>query len=603
MSREHSRWPSVWLFGPALLWVVACVVGIVSTALDSTAWSSVDRGRSTVVGSARCRDCHQGQHASWSRSFHRTMTQSATGEAVLAPFAGETLSRLGFVATMTRVQGRPHVRIERVDPRPGQPSVLLDADVELTVGSHRYQQYVARIDRGGGPQERWRLPLAWHVELDRWIHLGDAFLTPEGAWGQADDYLRHLSRYNDNCIFCHNTEPVPGLTPQGLWQSRVGEWGIACEACHGAASQHVQRHAWPLRRLLAAVTDAGDGSVAQPGRLSAARHADVCGRCHGNRIAADIDAVLRDGDGFVPGHALSEVSRPIMRDSTLAGRPDAPFAPRFWPDGTPRLSAYEYQALQLSPCHQQGEGLGCGDCHTMHGPEPSMQLWPGYSTQQVCARCHQPAALSDAASAGGHGGHGSAVPCEGCHMPRVTYGLLEGMMSHRITRPRPQDMVGQDDRPDACTQCHVDRDRAWAAQALRGEAQGAAVGHGPSAVVSDLHGGDPIQRALAAHALARDETPVDASTRLAWLVDALEDDYPAVRWFGYRGLRTLAARHGDATVTEALSVPGAMEDPGQRAVLVDELRRHLGPGALANDPRLQRELRAQRDDRAIWIGE
>lgn len=609
MGRKAGR-ASLWLFGPALAWVLLCAVGIVATLLDEQAWSAVDRRRSTAVGSARCRACHPTEHERWHRSYHRTMTQRADDPAaVLAPFSGEHLDALGFRATMTGgPQGRPHVRIERLQPTPGQDPLVLDADVELTVGSHRYQQYVARIDRGGGSLERWRLPVAWHVELERWIHINGAFLTPEGAWGDETDYLRHLSRWNDNCLFCHNTEPVPGLDDAGRFDTRVAELGIACEACHGPASAHVERHAWPLRRLLAGLGMPPDASVAQPGRLSPGLSADVCGRCHGNRIAADLAAVLREGDGFLPGHPLREVSRPIWRDATLAGtEAPLPFAARFWPDGTPRLSAYEYQALLLSPCHQDGAGLSCGDCHTMHGPEPSMQLWPHYDAAAACGRCHQPAALSDADAPGGHGRHGAAVGCEGCHLPRTTYGLLEGMMSHRPTRPRPQDLRGRDDQPDACTQCHTDRSRAWAARALdawaRGESPPPPQPDELARVALDLHGGDPIQRALAAHALARPQAPAPAPQRMAWLVDVLEDDYPAVRWFGYRGLRRLADQAARSDVMQALDAPGAMEDAGLRAVLVDELRARLGPGPLADQPALVQTLHQRRDDQAIWIGE
>jgi len=606
-SRGEGRRASAWLFGPALLWLVVCAAGLAATAIDDAAWSAVDRTRSTPVGAPTCAACHPQQHDTWSRSYHRTMTQRAEGHAVLAPFAGESLDALGFRATMSRSDGRPHVRIERIEPVPGEPSVVLDVDVELTVGSHRYQQYVARIDRGGGPGERWRLPVAWHVELDRWIHVNGAFLTPEGQWGDDADYLRHLSRWNDNCIFCHNTEPVPGRTAEGQWDSRVAELGIACEACHGPASAHVERHAWPLRRVLAAWVGDGDGSVAQPARLSPGLHADVCGRCHGNRIAASLDRVMQHGDGFLPGQPLSDVSRPILRDATLAGTPGQPFAPRFWPDGTPRLSAYEYQALTLSPCHEGDHGLTCGDCHTMHGPEPAMQLRPAYDPAVACGRCHAPASLSDATAPGGHGRHGPAVSCAGCHLPRVTYGLLEGMMSHRPTRPRPQDQLGRDDQPDACTQCHVDRTRSWAAASLQRWAEGEpppdpAPGE-PSRVARDLHGGDPIQRALAAHALSRPEPPVDPQLRMAWLVDALDDDYPAVRWFGYRGLRQLAQQTDDTAVLALLRTDGAMEDPGLRAVLVERLRARLGPGSLHAHPDLRERLAERRDDQAIWIGE
>ena len=173
---DEGRRASLWLFGPALVWTAACLLGLLTTVLDERAWSAVERRRSTVVGSDRCLACHPSEHASWSRSYHRTMTQRARGEAVLAPFAGETLETLGFRATMSRGdQGQPHLLVERLDPAPGEPAVLLDVDVTLAVGSHRYQQYVATIDRGGGDQELWRLPVAWHVGLSRWIHINDAF--------------------------------------------------------------------------------------------------------------------------------------------------------------------------------------------------------------------------------------------------------------------------------------------------------------------------------------------------------------------------------------------------------------------------------------------
>jgi hypothetical protein len=131
------------------------------------------------------------------------MTQDATVAELLAPFAGETVRDLGFEATMTRtVDGVPHVTMRR-DSTSAPPDVILDTDVELSVGSHRYQQYVGRAPDG----TRVRLPFAWHVGADRWIPMRAAFLTPDGVPGEADDALRHVTPYDDNCIFCHNTEP------------------------------------------------------------------------------------------------------------------------------------------------------------------------------------------------------------------------------------------------------------------------------------------------------------------------------------------------------------------------------------------------------------
>jgi hypothetical protein len=107
--------------------------------------------------------------------------------------------------------------------------------------------------------------------------------------------------------------------------------------------------------------------------------------------------------------------------------------------------------------------LGCNDCHDMHGDEPAMQVRAGRAGDGACTSCHGPSDLSGGAA---HGGHARATTCQDCHMPRITYGLLEGMISHRITIPRPQAWIGRHDQPDACTQCHVDRSRTWAAESM-----------------------------------------------------------------------------------------------------------------------------------------
>ncbi len=590
------------LFGPAIAWCLAAAAGTAATMLDEDAWSDVPP-RTETIGSADCKRCHPEQHATWHASYHRTMTQDlASPDAiVLAPFAGETLSTAGFTATFDRdAQGRPRVHVVRDE----DAQVVLATGVELSVGTHRYQQYVARIDRGGGELERWRLPYAWHPQARRWIHLGGAFLFPDASAGDTAAHLRHFSRWNDNCLFCHNTQPVPGLRPDGTFVTEVAEVGIGCEACHGPARAHRQRQSNPFRRVLAGLTDAvGDPSITHPGRLSPRRHSEVCGRCHGQRIGKDVGSILAHGDGFVPGDDLTEVSRPIFASSRLASDPpdSRPFASRFWPDGTPRLSAYEYQGLLLSPCYAQGEGLACGDCHTMHGPAPAMQLRTDAGGDGACVgRCHDPGALVD------HGGH-DAVSCQGCHMPRITYGLLRGMISHRITTPDPGAWLGREDMPDACTQCHVEQTRAWAAAAMPGLGlQGTAAvavpeGEPGSRVERDLVGGDPVQRALAAHALSRPQAVGARRRRMRALVDGLEDDYPAVRWFAHRGLVALA-EPGDA-VFAGVQAYDFMADAAERIVVVDALREALGPSVWAEHPRAWQLMLLRRDDAAIAIGE
>src|SRR6185295_11222494 len=139
---------------------------------------------------------------------------------------------------------------------------------------------------------------------------------------------------------------------------------VACEACHGPGAAHARANADPLRRYTLHLAGAADPTIVNPSRLSPARSADLCGRCHGQRITDDIGSFLAHGDPFVPGDDLGLYSAPLWRDTSLAGEPDV-FAARFWSDGTPRLTAYGYQGLLPSACAQRGS-LTCTTCHGMH---------------------------------------------------------------------------------------------------------------------------------------------------------------------------------------------------------------------------------------------
>src|SRR5687768_4881709 len=48
------------------------------------------------VSSDTCQSCHPNQYASWHRSYHRTMTQYGTPEAVRGEFEGQTLELEGY---------------------------------------------------------------------------------------------------------------------------------------------------------------------------------------------------------------------------------------------------------------------------------------------------------------------------------------------------------------------------------------------------------------------------------------------------------------------------------------------------------------------------
>lgn len=554
------------------------------------------------VGSDACAGCHADNHRSWRRTFHRTMTAEASDASVLGAFDGATLVHDGVTARMERAGAAYRMTFRRGD---GQERAVR---VERTVGSHRYQQYLAKEG-----DTYWRLPVAWHVEEKRWFPMTGAFLFSDDARIESPGrpvfgggvFDRHVTRWNDNCVFCHNVAPNPGLAPEtGRFSTTTAELGVACEACHGPGAAHVSANANPVRRWFLRARGAADPTIVNPARLSPARAADVCGRCHGQRLADDVAPFLTRGDPFVPGDDLGLTTSPLWRDTPLAGDRTA-FAPRFWVDGTPRLTAYEYQGLLQSRCAQEG-ALTCSSCHGMHEGDPRGQLRAGLrgaDADRMCTRCH--AAYAERGAAARHARHdaeGAGVRCVGCHMPRVVYGVLDVHRSHRIEVPDPA-RAAREGRPDACTGCHVAQTPAWAAAARArlwggGAAPAGVVGRGPLELA---FAGDPVARAVSVDALGRAQEPLTGEARrrrAGALLDVMKGDaYPAVRHLAARALDRLNAD------TSARAAYDPASPPAARAAAVGLLRARFGAAASARPADELAALRALAPTDAVDIGE
>lgn len=557
----------------------------------------------SYVGSTTCARCHADHAKSWRRTYHRSMTREASPETVLGDFSGRTLVYLGLRATMSRTGDGAY----QIEVRDRHGALAKRWRIERTVGSHRYQQYLARQG-----DHLVRVPIAWHVEQRRFFHMNGAFLTADPAPDACargydtlacrDAWERHVVRWNDNCVFCHNVAPNPGLDEDtGRFRTEVAELGVACEACHGPGGEHARANASPVRRYALHLGDARDPTIVSAARLTAERSADVCGRCHGQRITDDVSKFLRRGDPFVPGDDLALYSAPLWRDTPLSGDDDA-FRERFWADGTARLTAYEYQGLLQSPCSERGE-LTCTSCHGMHDGDPSGQLRPELVGDRMCTRCH--AALGRPAELARHSRHapaGKGARCVGCHMPRIVYGLVSVHLSHRIESPDParDHRLG---RPDACTGCHADESRAWAERAFARmfgtRPPGATPDPGPAEAVRALFGGDPIERSVAASSLGRVDVPLsDArrAARLGALLTAMaDDDYPAVRRIAWRSASALAP--------EAPWEPFEATAPAASRARAIAAVRHALARAVDPDPSLVTSLRAQARAANISIGE
>lgn len=549
---------------------------------------AVDRTATAYTGSAACADCHTDRHESWHRTFHRTMTQDADAQSVRGAFDGKSLTAFGGV--VQPVQTDTGFAFKYLDAATGAEQATLP--VARTVGSHRYQQYLTQA--ADKTETYYRLHYLWHMEDQRWVHMNAAFLGDD-----AQPFDAQVTTWNSTCVFCHNTGPQPKASNLEALRARaragervdarselrfdtqLAELGIGCEACHGPGGEHVARMQRFDLRQVAGWFKGRDRSIVNPERLTAARSNDVCGACHAGRTLLDVAALDRwmdSGPSFRPGDDLSEHLKvlDVATPSPAAHMPDM-FKNRFWQDGSPRLTAYEYQGLKASACAVDPE-MSCIRCHTMHGGDPAGMLPEASRGDAQCVRCHLEIKVK-LASHTGHAPESSGSRCMACHMPRAVYGVMTIHRTHLIANPNAAaDMAAG--KPNACLNCHATETPQWAAAQIAARTFATEVvspmrqdGADPALAdgLASLLAGDPVRQAIAAFELGRVEqapTQAELLARAAWLIEGLADDRPAVRRFSWKSLQAIdAALATSATplgLNDALAGFDYTGEPGAR---------------------------------------
>ena len=533
--------------------------GVVGSVLQARSEDQAQRASEThrpvqvpsrhYVSSNECRSCHPREYASWFHSYHRTMTQLATPEAVMGPFDGVKLgispeytlgrSERGFYVDITAQAGAPAER----------------HPITLVTGSHHMQIYWYET---GHDRSLAQLPYAFLKADQRWVPRRSIFLEPPDAPEHPTE-----GRWNASCIACHTTLGQPRIDASGAFDTQVAEFGIACEACHGPGEEHVAQNQSPFARYRHHLGGEGDPSIVQPKKLTHQRASYVCGQCHatwlfdgpsGMRDWNEHGTAYRPGGDPPPSVWLLQPSRAAAdpRSANVVDRERSYVEGQFWSDGMMRVSGREFNGMVDSACYQRGE-LSCSSCHAMHqapdDPRPAAawrvhQLAVGMEGDRACLQCHT--ALARAPEQHTHHSPGSdGSRCYNCHMPYTSYGLLKALRSHRIDVPSAA-ATHDTGRPNACNLCHLDKSLGWTARQLQtwyGIAP-PSIGEDetdvPLALLLGLRG-DAGQRALVAWALGW--PPAQAASHPAFaallLGTLIDDRYDAVRYITARTLQLL----------------------------------------------------------------
>lgn len=554
-----SRSSIAWL-GVAIAAFVVAAIGVRRSPLAEADVSNrpIEVATDGYVSSDACRSCHPAEYASWHASYHRTMTQRATPDAVIPSFDGVAVHARGRDYHLQR-RG-DSFWVDMVDPEwRGSEDVAprLQRQIVMTTGSHHEQDFWYETDQGRAIAH---LPIVYRIPEQRWLPNGSTFLQPPlppGPPGPSE-----VGGWNRNCLQCHATHGQPRFDA-GNADTHVAEFGIACEACHGPAAEHIAIHQDPRHRYGARGRDDADPTIVHPARLSPQRSSEVCGQCH--MVSTVFSAVTHPewneaGHRYRPSDVLAD-SRDIVRVADADRPPFASIvethpgflADRFWSDGMIRVSGREYNGLVETPCFQRGP-MSCLSCHTMHqrADDPRSarewaddQLGADKVGDAACTQCH----AEIGAAVETHTYHpesSSGSRCYNCHMPHTTWGLLKAIRSHQVDSPAVQASL-ETGRPNACNLCHLDETLAWSAKHLErwygiDSPQLTADESEIAASVLWLLRGDAGQRALVAWSFAWDPARAVARRQaggrwvVPFLAHLLDDPYDAVRFVAAEAL-------------------------------------------------------------------
>lgn len=389
-------------------------------------------GAPGFVGSEKCAECHGDEHAAWQHDWHARALSPAVPPFVVGSFANAHFKGTSSEAWMRKDGARCVMRTV------GPTGQVADFGVDWVVGGKRMQDTVTVF-----PDGRWQvLPVYFHVTgKGEWV---DYTETKQGAITPDHPFFwtnfRRMS--NRECLDCHTTGlDVRFDRASRTWSTHFADAGVACESCHGPGARHAESQL--------------PKDIVRPSKLPREAQLALCGQCHGPR--SPLFPLIDSAHRFRPGELYDAKYQALVVVDGRSRSGD------FFPDGRPKTSSFEYQALIQSRCFMKG-GATCLICHTAphakHGadelPLPGAKR-PGPvpikdADTASCGGCH--ANLFAQRAQHSHHASAAAQSCTACHMPKVITGVLDTLADHALDVPNPQNTL-RHGIPNACNACHV----------------------------------------------------------------------------------------------------------------------------------------------------
>ncbi len=367
------------------------------------------------LGDKACAECHLDEVEQWTGSHHDKAMQIATDTTILGNFDNTTFKSQGVTSRFFKKEGIYYVNTEGPDGKNH------DYKIEYTFGITPLQQYIVKFPNG----HYQCLRTAWDIKKKKWFDLYPDFKVVHSEW-------LHWSRgglnWNNMCADCHSTNVRKNYKKDNhSYNTKYAIINVNCEACHGPGKNHIEQ-----------VKTQGDNYVATDGMwmtkdTKPKELVDQCARCHMRREQYS-------GHFNFEGSMLDHYYPQLLGNNL------------YHPDGQILDEVYVYGSFVQSKMYQNN--VTCTDCHNPH----TLKL--KFEGNALCLQCHEQPKY-DAPSHHFHEANSEGAKCINCHMDGKVYMGNDYRRDHSFRIPRPDQSLKYG-TPNACTQCHTDKDDTWA---------------------------------------------------------------------------------------------------------------------------------------------
>ena len=383
----------------------------------------------TYAGSVSCRECHEKFYQLWATSRHGLAMQPYT-----ADFAVKQLS----AQQNDIVIGKYKYRAD-ISPKAGYvletgPKGEKKYKIEHVLGGKNVFYFLTLLEKG----RLQTLPVAYDVNRKEWLDTAASGMRhiPGELPNQPVHWKDWPYTFNTACYSCHVSQLATNYDlKKDTYSTRWAEPGINCETCHGPSGEHIK---------IAKATPKGQPltkyGLIRTKIMTKVERNDLCSSCHAK--GSPITTSFMSGDRF-----LDHFDLVTLEDAD------------FYPDGRDLGENYTFTSWRMSPCAKSGN-IDCMHCHTSSG----RYRFKKENFNDSCMPCHEDK-VKNPTEHTHHSVDSEAGKCVSCHMPMTEFARMK-RSDHSMLPPTPAATIAFKS-PNACNNCHADKDAVWADKIVR----------------------------------------------------------------------------------------------------------------------------------------